>query len=129
MKSFIDNILNNILGNFNYVIIGLLTASLLGNVLLCGRCFKKGVTFARVNVEQIVGSLAKGVIESGDYRTEEAIKQVTKEQLAKVDQVLIRIAEQEKLIILTSKAVIAGGVDITDQVEAIIKNQNNRVSK
>ena len=111
----------NLKFNYTCIITGVLLASLIGNGVLSYRALTP-TRFAKVDTEYLIQNLVKEIT-AQNLSTEE-LKIHTKKQLAQLDQLLEQIAKQENLVLLPSKAVIAGAIDVTGQVEAIMRQQD-----
>lgn len=126
-KGKVINTMNKIMScrYFNHLMVLLLVASITGNFALCARGCKTDMKIVKVDVELLVRKLVKNVAEQKQEDTEKA----TKERLAKVDALLHKLAAQENFIILPTKAVVAGGIDITAQVETLLEYAETSVEE
>jgi hypothetical protein len=79
---------------------------------------------ATINVDFFIKKMVQSMAERG--LSEDETKAKTKEELSKLDVILQKIAQKDGIIVIPSKAVIAGGIDITEQVEAILEKQNEK---
>jgi len=77
---------------------------------------------ATIDVDFFIKKMVQSMAEKG--LSEDETKTKTKEELSKLDAILQKIAAKEGIVVIPSKAVIAGGIDITEQVEAILEKQN-----
>ncbi|MBS0636996.1 MAG: TrbI F-type domain-containing protein [Verrucomicrobia bacterium] len=107
--------------NYTCIITGVLLASLVGNCILSYRISTQ-IRFAKVDAVYLMQNLVKEI--STQNLSSDDLKVHTKKELAKLDQLLEKIAKQENLVLLPSKAVIAGAIDITGQVETIMRQQD-----
>ena len=101
-----------------------LTLSLVSNVVLCTRCFKAKPVIARVDAGYLMQQMVKTI--AARNLSEPETKKATRIRLAQLDRLLEQLAVQENLVIVPDKAVIAGGIDITGEVEAIMEKQDEK---
>lgn len=71
-----------------------------------------------VDIKQLIGNLAK----SEKYRgvSDDEFKRISSNYITYLDSLLLKLSEQENLIIMPKAAIIAGSIDITEQVKQLI---------
>ena len=106
------------------IVISVLLLSCIANIGLSYRLSCANPKFAKVDIELIISKLVKDV--SAKALSEDESAKYTKEYIKKLDSLVIKISEQEGLVILPSKAIIAGAVDITDQLEELMRENNGK---
>jgi hypothetical protein len=106
---------------YTYVITGVLLISLIVNVILAYHSLNR-TRVVKVDTGYLIQNLVKEVATKN--LNEEELRLYTKNQLVRLDQLLEQIAKQENLVLLTSKAVVTGAVDITKQIELIMRQQD-----
>lgn len=104
------------------IAIGILLLSVVANVGLSYRLSCTSSKFAKVDIELLISKLVKDV--SAKALSEEESAKYTKEYIQKLDLLIAKISEQEGLVVLPSKAIIAGAIDITEQVEELMRGAN-----
>jgi hypothetical protein len=107
--------------NHIYIAAGILLFSIGCNIgLLCHREAK--YTLTKVNVDQVIETLVKDI--ASRNLPEEQTKELIHQEIAKIDSYLSKIAKENNLVIVPHKAVIAGGIDITEQITDLLRRQN-----
>jgi hypothetical protein len=104
------------------LVAAILLISVVANVGLSYRLSCTGSKFAKVDVELLISKLVKTVSEKS--LSDEDSKQYSQEYISKLDTLLKKISEQDHLVILPNKAIIAGAIDITDQVEELMRGND-----
>ncbi len=106
------------------VVIAILMLSVIANIGLSYRLSCASPKFAKVDIELLISNLVKDV--SAKALSEEESRKYSQDYIKKLDNLVIKISEQEGLVILPSKAIIAGAVDITDQLEELMRGDNGK---
>ena len=106
------------------IVISVLLISCTANIGLSYRLSCANPKFAKVDIELIISKLVKDV--SAKNLSEEESQKYSQDYIKKLDSLVIKISEQEGLVILPSKAIIAGAVDITDQLEELMRGDNGK---
>lgn len=101
------------------VVVAILLISILANIGLSYQLSCTTPKFAKVDVERLITKLVKDV--SVKSLSEDESTKYSKEYIKKLDDLLIEISKQENLVIVPSKAVIAGAIDITEQVDELMR--------
>jgi hypothetical protein len=105
-------------------LIVVLLFSVIANIGLSYRLSCANPKFAKIDIELIISKLVKDV--SAKNLSEEESQKYSQDYIKKLDSLVIKISEQEGLVILPSKAIIAGAVDITDQLEELMRGDNGK---
>jgi hypothetical protein len=105
-------------------LIVVLLFSVIANIGLSYRLSCANPKFAKVDIELLISKLVKDV--SAKNLSEEESQKYSQDYIKKLDSLVIKISEQEGLVILPSKAIIAGAVDITDQLEELMRGDNGK---
>jgi Type-F conjugative transfer system protein (TrbI_Ftype) len=106
------------------IVIAILLLSVVANIGLSYRLSCANPKFAKVDIELIISNLVKEV--AAKDLSEEESQKYSQDYIKKLDNLVIKISEQEGLVILPSKAIIAGAVDITDQLEELMRGDDGK---
>lgn len=110
--------------NKTYIVTIILLLSVIGNIGLSYKLCISVPKVAKVDIESLIEKLVKDV-SSKSLSAEESTK-FSKEYIKKLDELLIKISKQENLVVVPSKAVIAGAIDITEQVDELMRGSDAR---
>ncbi|MDF3047700.1 MAG: hypothetical protein K0R73_818 [Candidatus Midichloriaceae bacterium] len=75
----------------------------------------------KVDIDHLIKTTVRDLAKT--ELSEAEIKSQSKEAISRLDGILQQMSEDRKAVILVNKAVIAGGVDITEEVEAKMRGK------
>jgi hypothetical protein len=119
MKDIIRN-LKQLRISKSCVVTSVLLLSLGCNIGVSYKLYKQP-RLAKIDVDYFIKDAVKKVAQKGGDDKE--VKEAIKAEILKLDSYLEALCAKENLIVLPAKAVVGGGIDITEQIIEVMANE------